>query len=141
MVDSATTSIDISTFKAEFTTKHRGRHLRAFFDKVFEKRAAGIRVRFLLNWNDQRRMVPSTNKSAISHLKAHKIDVRVLRLSRCCHSKIILVDSHKCILGSHNLSVSSCHRNFEASWLVYGHLVCRPFQELYDHTFRDAVTP
>lgn len=118
MIDMAHHHIDIATFKAEITSTPRGRRLRLFFDKLFEKRDNGVQIRFLINWHDKRRAVPLTNLTVIHELKRHKIEVRKLPADRCCHSKILLVDKRRAIIGSHNLSIKSCHNNFEVSYLL-----------------------
>lgn len=141
LVESATTSIDISTFKAELTEKPRGKMLRSFFDVVFEKRANGIPVRFLLNWNRLKRLVPASNKPFISACKNRKVDIRILPNDRCCHAKIILVDHQAAIIGSHNLSVASCHRNFEISYISYEKVITESLQTHFDHVFKQATRP
>lgn len=110
--------IDISTFKAEINGKPRGLRLKQFFNLLYEKKSQGVQVNFLINWNDERRVVPAANITAIKELKAHNINVKILSGNRCCHAKIILVDKSKAIIGSHNLSVRSCHNNFEISYYI-----------------------
>lgn len=140
LIASAKKSIDICTFKVEITSHHRGRHLSNFFNEIFDKRAAGIPVRFMFNWNNKRRACPSTNKSALGHFKKHKLDIRVLNRDRCCHAKMILVDSEIAILGSHNLSVASVSLNFELSYLVYDPIAVAGLQKIFSDLFKGAVT-
>lgn len=140
MIESAKSSIDISTFKAEVTSKPRGKKLMRFFEALVERKAAGLRVRFLLSWNELRRMVPSANKSAISYLKKHNIDVKILPHNRCCHAKIILVDYQKAIIGSHNLSVCSVSKNFEVSCFISDRQSVADLQWVYNNAFQGAFT-
>lgn len=135
MVEMARRTIDISTFKAEITSKPRGVRLFSFFQKLFEKRAAGVQVRFLLNYNDERRAMPHCNVYAFHELKQRKIDVRKLTGNRCCHAKILLIDRSKAIVGSHNLSVKSCHNNFETSYLVMEPVSVSRLARVFDHVF------
>lgn len=118
LVDSAVKSIDISTFKAEITTKTRGLALLHFFKAVFTKAKEGVQVHFLINWNDEKRSCPKTNLYVITELRKVGIDIRHLKNNRCCHAKIIIVDQERAIIGSHNLSVKSCHNNFEVSYIT-----------------------
>lgn len=115
LISSAQQSIYISTFKAEMTTKPRGRHLIKFFDLIVEKSRLGLDVRFVLNKFTGSKSIPFTNLYAIQELKRQKINVRCFVNDRICHAKIIIVDGTAAILGSHNLSVKSCHNNFEVS--------------------------
>lgn len=141
MIDTAKSSVDISTFKAEITHKPRGRRLVAFFEKLYEKKAQGLRVRFLINFNDDRRVTPKTNPSAINNLKNHRIEVRVLQHNRCNHAKILIVDTDKAIVGSHNLSVKSCHNNFEVSYLLVDPVNVCYLQAIFDRVFLNAKIP
>lgn len=118
LVESAKGSIDISTFKAEITTKPRGEALLHFFKSLAIKAKQGIKIRLLINWNTERRSCPKTNLYVIQELKKSNIQVRHLKNNRCCHAKALIVDKQKVIIGSHNLSVKSCHNNFEISLLL-----------------------
>ncbi len=139
LIDTAKSSVDISTFKAEITSKPRGKRLSSFFDKLYEKKSQGIRVRFLINYHDDHRIIPKTNLCAINNLKNHKIDVRALSHNRCNHAKVIIVDTEKAILGSHNLSVKSVHNNFEISYLLTNLTDVCFLQAIYDRVFLTAI--
>ena len=115
LVTTANHRIWVATFKAEITTKPRGRRLNKFFETLFEKAHNGVEVRFLLPRPAKSNYVPDSNLYAITALKRGKVDARCFFGNRLCHAKIILVDDYKAILGSHNLSVKSCHNNFECS--------------------------
>lgn len=141
LIDAAKHSVDISTFKAEITHKPRGRRLVAFFNKLYEKKSQGLRVRFLINYHDDKRVVPKTNLCAINNLKNHRIEIATLSHNRCCHAKIILVDTLKAIVGSHNLSVRSCHNNFEVSYLILDPVNICYLQAIYNRTFLKAIAP
>lgn len=141
MIDAAKTSVDISTFKAEITHKPRGRRLVALFDKLYEKKSQGLRVRFLINYHDDKRIIPKTNLSAINYLKNHRIEVRCQSHNRCNHAKILLVDTDKAIVGSHNLSVKSCHNNFELSYLIQDPVNVCYLQAIFDRVFLNAIVP
>lgn len=141
LIDTAQRRIDISTFKAEITSKPRGRRLHVFFDKLFQKRYAGVQINFLLNWHTERRVMPLTNLAVARVLKNHKINVRILPDNRCCHAKIILVDQNKAIVGSHNLSIKSCHNNFEMSYLVLDPDSIGRLCNYFCHVFINAGIP
>ena len=115
LVAGAEDRIWISTFKAEITTKPRGRRLNKFFDTLIQKVHQGVEVRFLLPRPAKTNYVPDSNLYAITALKRGKVEVRSFFGNRLCHAKIIFVDNDEAILGSHNLSVKSCHNNFECS--------------------------
>lgn len=138
LVESAKRSIDISTFKAEITTKPRGSTLKQFFQTLLQKAKEGVRVRFLINWNQERRSCPKTNLYVITELKKIGIDIRHLRNNRCCHTKAIIVDKEKAIIGSHNLSVKSCHNNFEISYVIPDQVAITNLASVFEHSFMGA---
>lgn len=141
LINSATSRIDVSTFKAELTTKPRGRRLRLFFEALFAKRQAGLTVNFLLNWNDARRAAPQCNLATILSLKKNDLNIRILPSNRCCHAKIIIVDRTRAIIGSHNLSIMSCHNNFEASYLITDKISVDRLSAFFDHTLQNTTSP
>lgn len=140
-IDTAKRRIDISTFKAEITSKPRGRRLHVFFDTLFQKRESGVQVNFLLNWNIDGRAVPNCNRATIQELKRRKIEIRILPYNRCCHAKIIIVDQDKAIVGSHNLSVKGCHNNFEVSYIILDKVSISRLCNVFRHTFINANRP
>ena len=136
LIDAARETIWISTFKVEMGNKSKHNKLNAFFNTLATKAAAGLDVRLLTNKQGEQGHVPHTNAQVINYLKKKDIRVRHLRNSRICHAKMILVDDQYAIIGSHNLSIKSCHNNFEISYLitaldVVSHLV-RIFLETWD---------
>ena len=141
IIGMAQRSIDITTFKAELCLKPRGRRLQLFFDVLIEKRKNGVQIRFLINWHNEQRCVPLTNLVVMRELAQCKIDVRVLPANRCCHAKILLVDQRRAIIGSHNLSVKSCHNNFEVSYLISDPASLARLSEVFEHTFQNSQRP
>lgn len=138
LVESAERSIDITTFKAEITTKPRGLALLHFFKAILLKAKEGVRVRFLINWNQDRKSCPKTNLYVITELRKAGIKVRHLKNNRCCHAKAIIVDQTKAIIGSHNLSVKSCHNNFEISYIAADPEFVTRLSSVFDASFLDA---
>lgn len=141
LVNMAQSRIDVSTFKAEMTSKPRGRRLRLFFNALIDKRKAGLEVNFLLNWNDARRAAPHCNLSTINNLVKNKINVQILPYNRCCHAKIIIADRTTAIIGSHNLSIASCHNNFETSYLITDKVSVNRLSTVFERTLLNSKTP
>jgi phosphatidylserine/phosphatidylglycerophosphate/cardiolipin synthase-like enzyme len=138
LVEEARQSIDISTFKAEITHKPRGKQLLDFFDLLLMRAKQGVKIRFLINWHNDRRSVAKTNLYVMSVFKKNGIKLRHLRNNRCCHAKLILADKKKAIVGSHNLSVKSCHNNFEISYLVPDPETTAEISRVFEHSWYDA---
>jgi len=138
VLESAQKTIDIATFKGEITTKPRGHDLKHFFALLLKKAREGVKVRLLINWNTERKSVPKTNLYVIQELKKNNIQVRHLRNNRCCHAKVILIDKDKAIVGSHNLSVKSCHNNFEISYVIPDPAAITKLSSVFDNSWMDA---
>ena len=139
LVEQAKSSIDIVTFKAELTHKPRGTFLFAFFNELILQAKKGLRVRILLNWNSERRSVPLTNKYVMEQMKTNNVQVRHLPDNRCCHAKLILVDKQKAIIGSHNLSVKSCHNNFEMSYLIPDPETVKEISDVFARSWGNSI--
>jgi len=138
LISKAQKSIDISTFKAEMTTKPRGKRLIELFNSITEKARLGIPVRFLISKREEYGHIPLTNLFAVRELKANGVQVRHLRNSRLCHAKTIIIDGGLAILGSHNLSIKSCHNNFEASLCVTDPYIVGQLQSFFSVAWDDA---
>lgn len=138
LIASARSTLDISTFKAEFTTKPRGRRLMKLFDSICYRSRFGIPVRFLISKRESYGHIPLTNLFAVRELKANKVNVRHLRHSRICHSKIIIVDRRMAIIGSHNLSIRSCCNNFECSVFFDDTETVNHLLNVFTKAFEDA---
>ena len=134
----ATKRIYISTFKAELTTKPRGRRLIKFFELMIEKSRLGLDVRVLISKSENYGHIPVTNVYAIRYMKEGKIQVRHLRNDRLCHAKIIIVDDNTVIIGSHNLGVRSCHNNFEISFMCKDSYTVGQMIGVYQAVWDDA---
>lgn len=131
--------IDISTYKAEISLLPKGKMLRQFWELLKEKKWSGVDIRFLLNWNADRKSCPKTNINAYRYLHKAGIKVRSLNHNRCCHAKLILIDRRCAILGSHNLSIKSCHNNFELSTCIYDNNKTDLLQKYFDNIYQNAI--
>lgn len=138
LIEHATKSICISTFKAEITTRPRGRKLLNFFELVFEKSRSGVNVRFIINRITKKGSVPLSNLYTIQEIPKHGIEVRCLQNDRCCHAKLIIVDDYAAILGSHNLSVKSCHNNFEVSYEIRDNYIVHILQRIFNEVWQNS---
>lgn len=138
LIKQAQSSIYVTTFKAEMTTKPRGELLLHFFETLKQKAAEKIKVYFLINWNIDRRSVAKTNLYAAAELKKADIIVKHLRNNRCCHTKLIIVDEEVAILGSHNLSVKSCANNFEISIMTDAPDIVSRLVEVFQYAYASA---
>lgn len=139
LVESAQSTIYISSFKIEVINKPRGQRLKRLFIAMSEKADSGIDVRLLTNKQSDRGHIPPTNMVALRFLESSKIKIRHLRNDRLCHAKILIIDKEKAILGSHNLSVRSCHYNFELSCFISDVISGRWLAEAFEWVWNGAI--
>ena len=118
LIANAKKSVYVSSFKVEVTTKRRGEKLLLLFAMLRRLHDEGKDVRILTNQRDNRGHVPESNAYALRYFKEKKIPCRILPNARLVHAKTLIVDRQKAILGSHNLSVKSCHNNLEISFSI-----------------------
>lgn len=118
LIASAVGDVLISTFKIQRPTRRRAPVLTALLDTICDKSRAGVRIRFLMNWDDKFKGVAKTNSAVANAFRAAGVDVRYLPGGRCSHAKILIVDGRQMMIGSHNWSVQSFTRNFEVSILT-----------------------
>lgn len=74
----------------------------------------------------------------MQELKNSGVDVRYLKNNRCCHAKIVVIDRVICFVGSHNLSVRSCHNNFELSVFISETSLIDGIAGIFESTFLNA---
>ena len=119
----------------EMTAKPRGRKLVDLFHALAMKAESGVDVKILVNVRADLPHVPASNAYAVQMLRQRNIEIRQPRLGRVCHAKVIIADDCKAIIGSHNLSVKSCHSNFEISVLLTDKRTLDVLVPFFLHTF------
>lgn len=111
LIDSAQTSIYVETYV--FTSEE-------MMDALIAAKMRGVDVKVIM----EERIDGSPDALAYSRLLGSGVDVcwasNVFKLT---HSKIIIVDGKKALVGSHNLSYSALNTNREISLLVEGGVV------------------
>ena len=138
LISNAKKSIYVSTFKAEIVKKRRGLRLVQFFDILVKKKAEKLDVRFLTNKQSRQGNVPTTNSYVIREMQRQRVPTRYLPNNRCTHAKLIIVDDCLAILGSHNLSVKSCHYNFEVSCFIEDPTIIEHIKARYETLWTKA---
>src|SRR4030042_1471901 len=140
IIAEAKTTIEISTFKAEYNEKPIGKKLKELVDLISRKAKEGVTTLLLLNWNQEHKSVARTNIQAMQILRSNGVQARHLKSNRCNHAKLIIVDSKKAIIGSHNLSVRSCGFNFEMSPLINNDIIVPKIRQIFLQSFNDGET-
>jgi len=104
-----------------------------------DKLKDGIKILLLFNWVENFKGVARTNEPVANSIRACGADVRYLKDGRCCHSKLLLVDKSKIILGSHNWSAASLQENYEMSLFIDSVNMAKILRDKFMQTFGDAA--
>jgi len=118
ILDSATKTIDICTYKFEISTRPDARDLNELIQILYGQAASDVRVRVLLNITGNRSGLSRLNENTGRTLKAHGIEVRYLPDNRCQHAKTLVADNCVALIGSHNWSPKSLTENYEISVVI-----------------------
>jgi cardiolipin synthase len=138
LVSQAKENINISTFKVERTDKPKGRNIEELYKAIIEKIKQGVKVNLLFNWHDDKKSIAKTNLGAGQFLKNYGVKVKHLKNNRCCHAKILTVDSQKALLGSHNWSIRSFESNFELSYLIDEPETVKQIDSIFQRSWSDG---
>lgn len=107
LVKTAGKSIDIIAYDWRWYPNQPLKPTQLFNQAVVQAVQDGIQVRAVCNRAEQ-----------ALKLQAAGIKARSLEASKTVHSKVIIIDGEKLLVGSHNLTRNAFARNFETSLLV-----------------------
>jgi phosphatidylserine/phosphatidylglycerophosphate/cardiolipin synthase-like enzyme len=105
--------------------------LRQLVEAVRAKQADGVKVRVIF------RLLDSTKaRRTLQNLKRMGFDMSDFRVQKNCHTKGIVVDRKRVLLGSQNWSNDGVSVNRDASLLVDDEPLARYFADIFDHDWR-----
>lgn len=107
LIESAEESISIIVFDWRFYPTISGSPVSRFNASVLAAAARGVDVKALVN-----------NDDVLTRLRGSHCEARRLHSSRLMHTKLLIVDGRKVVIGSHNYTQSGLSANHEASVLV-----------------------
>ena len=135
LIDETNSSIAVAMFHIAMTDE---RHpTRAILDALGRARARGVAVRVLVDRDQPSDPYNSEiiNKPALEYLKARNIECRSDETRRLLHSKFVLLDGRKVLLGSHNWSAGSYFQFDDASVLIdsqaFANVVAERFEGMW----------
>lgn len=108
LLDSAVSSIEIIVYDWRFYPDDSECSVSLFNLAVASAAARGVRVRCLVQ-----------NSRVVDRLKIMGCDARQLHSKRILHTKLLIVDKVRVVLGSHNYTMSAFESNLEASIFVH----------------------
>jgi hypothetical protein len=137
--DASESTIDISMFHIAFPSE--GHPTRALLERLVAAKERGVEVRVLLDRDRDSDPYLSTviNTPAKEYLEAAGIACRFDREDKLLHSKLIIIDRKRVVIGSHNWSAGSYFQFHDLSLLVasepYAEAVATRFDAQWDAAF------
>jgi V8-like Glu-specific endopeptidase len=110
--------------------------LRELIDAVLAKQRAGLRVKVIMRLIDQDRTGLRRN---LELLKDRGFDKNTFKVQRNCHTKGIVVDRKKVLLGSQNWSNDGVSVNRDASLLFDDEELAGYFAKIFDHDWNNLA--
>lgn len=107
LLDSALYSIDIIVFDWRFYRNDPSNPVSLFNTAIARAVRRGVAVRCLVQ-----------NDGVVENLKTLGCDARKLNSKRILHTKLLIVDKKRVIIGSHNYTQNAFSSNHEASIFV-----------------------
>jgi phosphatidylserine/phosphatidylglycerophosphate/cardiolipin synthase-like enzyme len=107
LIESALDSIDIIVYDWRFDSFDHVSALSRFNDSIRLAVTRGVRVRCLVQ-----------NARVVSRLNGMGCQARFLNTKRILHTKLLIIDNVRVVLGSHNYTQSAFESNLEASIFV-----------------------
>jgi V8-like Glu-specific endopeptidase len=123
--------IQNQTFSAP---KGQQNELRTLMDAVRAKQRAGVTVRIIF-----RVLNPADARKNLERLKDFGFDLDDFRLQKNCHTKGIVVDKKRVLLGSQNLSSEGVSVNRDASLLFDDAPLAEYFAKVFDHDWNNLA--
>jgi V8-like Glu-specific endopeptidase len=110
--------------------------LRELIEAVRERHEAGVKVRVIF-----RLMFPKKAREVLSGLKDHGIPDSIIQVQRNMHTKGIVVDRKRVLLGSQNWSNDGVSVNRDASLLFEDEDLARYFAAIFEHDWDHLAKP
>ncbi len=120
LLSSATTSIDVAMFFIAFPVDTHPS--KALLEQLADQHDAGLAVRVLVDRDDEDDPYGSRviNTAAIEFLKGRGVAVRTDTQDNLLHSKFVVLDGDKSVIGSHNWTAGSYFRYHDTSVAISG---------------------
>ncbi|MBC7820859.1 MAG: trypsin-like peptidase domain-containing protein [Planctomycetaceae bacterium] len=110
------------------------------FNLLVEKQQAGIDVRIIFrDAAEFGQQGAQEQEQLIARLLQLGFDEDLMRVQVGCHTKGVIVDSSRVLLGSHNLTNAGTHRNRDASLIVDDAEVARYFEQIFEFDWENLA--
>jgi phosphatidylserine/phosphatidylglycerophosphate/cardiolipin synthase-like enzyme len=127
LINSASSSVDVEVYT--FTNRN-------IADALINASERGIQVRVIL---ESRLVNPKYNQDTARYLSANGVQVRFASPKYALtHSKLMIIDGKKVLVGSINFSNNAVLKNREAAAVIYGPAVAQ-YAEIFKQDWEDAL--
>ena len=109
--------------------------LREFMSAVLDKQKAGVDVKVIF-----RIIAKADARKNLEALQEFGFDMSKVRVQKNCHTKGIIVDRKRVLLGSQNLSEQGITLNRDASLLFEDVKLAKYFGEIFDHDWANLAS-
>jgi len=134
LVNSATSELLIQnqTFNAPKASHTK---LKELMDAVLAKQQAGVRVRIIF-----RILFPANARENLEKLKEFGFDDEFIKVQKNCHTKAVVADRKRVLLGSQNWSNDGVSVNRDASLLFDDAPLANYFADIFDHDWNNLAS-
>ena len=108
--------------------------LRTIMEAVRDKQRAGVKVQVIF-----RILFPPNARKTLEDLQDFGFDMKSFRVQKNCHTKGIVVDRQRVLLGSQNISNDGVSVNRDASLLFEDAPLAEYFAEIFDHDWQNLA--
>jgi phosphatidylserine/phosphatidylglycerophosphate/cardiolipin synthase-like enzyme/V8-like Glu-specific endopeptidase len=107
-----------------------------FWSTVAAKQQQGLDVRLIFRIHE---MNPAQARVDFEELRRFGFDPRRIKIQKGCHTKGLVIDGKKVLIGSHNLSNMGATTNRDASLLFDDQSLAEYFTRLFEHDWRNVA--
>ncbi len=118
-INSARSNIDILMYEMKFYETNNS--VRQLEDALISAKERGVKVRVLLDqseWNKKITGLTKENWKTKDYLGENGIEVKLDSLKETTHTKLVIIDGQRIVIGSTNWGFSAFERNNEASVMI-----------------------
>lgn len=124
--------IQNQTFNAPKPTHAK---LKELLSAVLDKQRAGVNVRIIF-----RLLMKADARKNLEALQDFGFDMSAIRVQKNCHTKGVVVDRKRVMLGSQNWSEQGVSLNRDASLLFEDEKLAKYFADVFDHDWQNLAT-
>jgi hypothetical protein len=135
-VKNATKSVLVQNQTLATPPNSADQRFQAFWEAVLDQQKRGRDVRLIFRLQDRDAGQARVDMDA---LKDFGFDKKRIKIQKGCHTKGIVIDGQRVLLGSHNLSNTGATTNRDASLLFDDAPLAKYFGDLFEHDWNNVA--